>query len=269
MSRLDQAISIPKSLHQYAADRDRIIEIWSSGMRELHRADEMLRSYAFCGLDSNLLPREGGVGLGSGQINTKAITRDVDRTLWRTAFDKTGLRNIMDQQAMDQFERQVRDDPPAFTMDNIEATFLEFFQQADEIFARGIYNVFRRLDHKYRTNEKEPFVIGDKAILGYRFQHRFGGGIEIRHSCDQLFGDIDRVFKTLDGKPFIPRSLESAINAEMKEPPYVYEDDYYQVKGFKNGNAHFKFKRADLLEKVNKIIAAYCGGNALAGRKVA
>ena len=46
------------------------------------------------------------------------------------------------------------------------------------------------------------------------------------------------------------RALECSINAAFKEigptGPYVYEDAYYQIKGFKNGNMHIFFKRADL-----------------------
>ena len=37
------------------------------------------------------------------------------------------------------------------------------------------------------------------------------------------------------------------------------EDDYFKVRGFKNGNAHVWFKRDDLVEQVNKLLAEWYG----------
>ncbi len=68
-----------------------------------------------------------------------------------------------------------------------------------------------------------------------------------------------------------PRELECAINARFEQclgAAAVYEDDYYQVKGSKDGDMHIEFKRADLLEKANKIIHDCYEGAALArGRR--
>jgi hypothetical protein len=64
----------------------------------------------------------------------------------------------------------------------------------------------------------------------------------------------------------IPKSIEDycdhrasvvGLIAECKD----FEDEYYQGKSFKNGNLHLKFKRADLVERVNAIIAKHYGGN--------
>lgn len=74
--------------------------------------------------------------------------------------------------------------------------------------------------------------------------------------------DIDRVFKTLDKKRFQPRQLESGLNAAFKDRQ-VFEDDYYRAKGFRNGNLHLEFKRDDLLERVNELIAEHYGENKL------
>ena len=72
------------------------------------------------------------------------------------------------------------------------------------------------------------------------------------------WNDVDRVFKTLDGKKYVERSLSCAMNTAFQDGGY-YEDEYFAAKAYKNGNLHLRFKRADLVEKVNLIIAKRYG----------
>ena len=83
------------------------------------------------------------------------------------------------------------------------------------------------------------------------------------YRSEAKINDIDRVFKVLDGKSHIPRSLEMGINGALIDKK-IYEDDYYRIKGFKNGNMHIEFKRQDLLDKANLMIHKYYKGRALA-----
>lgn len=73
---------------------------------------------------------------------------------------------------------------------------------------------------------------------------------QIRYGSEATINDIDRVFKVLDGQKHQPRALELALNAAMKDGN-LYEDECFKVRGFKNGNGHIEFKRADLLEKAH------------------
>jgi len=56
----------------------------------------------------------------------------------------------------------------------------------------------------------------------------------------------------------VERSLSCAMNTAIQDGGF-YEDEYFAAKAFKNGNLHLKFKRADLVEKVNLIIAKRYG----------
>ena len=89
------------------------------------------------------------------------------------------------------------------------------------------------------------------------------GAADPAQIADVGLDDIDRVIKTVAGEQFHPRSLETAVNAAWAEGN-LYEDDYYRIRGFKKGSMHIQFKRADLLEKVNDLIAEHYGSNALA-----
>jgi hypothetical protein len=70
-----------------------------------------------------------------------------------------------------------------------------------------------------------------------------------------------RVFSLFDGKPEpdhrngIYHHLSSAA---MKRPVQRYVDlDYFDVRWFKNGNGHLMFKRPELVERMNKILAKH------------
>jgi len=90
----------------------------------------------------------------------------------------------------------------------------------------------------------------------------FSGGLQIKYDASAEINDIDRVFKVLDEKPHNPRELEGFINAALKLGEY-FEDDYYKIKAFMNGNIHIEFKRPDLLEKANRLIHEYYQGEAI------
>lgn len=252
---IDTHIALPRSLHDY-------IECRADVVRLLSEADSMLRTA------DAAMKRFYPYGLGRASTCYEDLPRqiaEVDRKLWRQAYDKTGLHALMDAEARRKFDDALERNPLPFTLDNIKAEFFAFRQTSDAMFARGVYNVFLRLARSgYRTNDREPFEIGAKCILTYMISPRFAGGLEVAYRAADQLNDIDRVIKILDGQTYVPRSLESAINGALTERPYIFEDEYYRAKAFKNGNLHLEIKRADLLERVNQIIGEYCNGNALA-----
>lgn len=204
------------------------------------------------------------------RVSFEKMVKQLDELLWRFSFDYTGFMQIMDAEAKSKFMDEVERKAPPFTIENIRATFLQFAQDADMMYARGIVNVFLRLSKDHKTNTNEPFKVNERAVLsGFVNQAWTGGTLHVNyHSwASERINDIDRVFKTLDGQKHTPRGLEDAINNAWKEKGVtVYEDDYYRIKGFKNSNMHIQFKRADLLEKANRIISEFYNGQALAGK---
>ena len=81
--------------------------------------------------------------------------------------------------------------------------------------------------------------------------------------------DLQRVFCFLDNrvdeyKPDI-KPIRNAID-EAARKGEEYKDEYFNIKLFKNGNAHIKFNRLDLLDKVNELIADYYGATLGDGR---
>lgn len=251
MSMFDKHMMLPKTLTDYVEARDNI-------------ADKMRRAYMLLDEADKLNHETLSEGMyyeTSPPIKVERAINELDKRFWRKAFDLTGCMKIMDHEARVKFFDSLEKECPHFSIENIQSTFITFAQDADSMFKRGVYNVFRQLPSGYRTNDKEPFKVDRRCILGWMCES--WSGLRVRYEKSDMINDIDRVFKIIDEQEHIPRSLEYAINAAFTESN-IYDDDYYHIKGFKNGNMHIMFKRPDLLEKANKLISEYCGGNALA-----
>lgn len=94
----------------------------------------------------------------------KAITRNLDREIWRGLMQRSGMLSLMDAQARDTWYRSLEyDNFPEISEANIWSTFEQLHQNKDDVFERGVINVFRVLSWNYKTNS--PCKFGSKIIV--------------------------------------------------------------------------------------------------------
>jgi hypothetical protein len=183
--------------------------------------------------------------------------KELDRSYWRRAFDHTGLMQILDATQRQKFERELSENHTEFTLQNVQDIFLTFCQQADEMFNRGVIQVFERLSSEYARHDS--FKMTEKIILSGYIEPRFSRGLQIRSGWyADTINDVDRVLKSLDGKKHMPRTLENEMNNSFQHGD-IYAGEYVTAKAYKNGNIHLTFNRNDLVDKINKIIAGKYG----------
>ena len=83
----------------------------------------------------------------------KAITRNLDRGILRDLMKRSGLLSLMDAAAREQwYNSQEKEDIPVVSEANILSTFEQLHHNKQEVFERGIINVFRGLSWDYKTN---------------------------------------------------------------------------------------------------------------------
>jgi predicted RNA methylase len=222
------------------------------------------------------------------QLPDKNVYLSVARKLlnlrcWHYVVDRCGMRQLMDAQAKRELDEQLRyvaerpkgrrelitdDDAskgaPPFTSENVRATMIRFAGEADTIWRRGIANVFSDLDRRFRSHD--GFKVGGRIILNHFVES--GGYIRTYGASADRFRDIERTFKILDGRdPRLARSdFLYTVEEERKKlglgwrpGQSVHENEFFRVRVYQNGNAHLWFCRDDLVEKVNKELAAYYG----------
>ena len=189
----------------------------------------------------------------------KAITRNIDRSIWKNLMNKSGMLALMDAQARDEWYNSVeKDDIPAVSEENILSTFKQLHQSKAEVFERGIINVFKGLSWDYKSNS--PCKFGKKIIVDGLVQYdRWGFHFRHGRRREQL-ADLDRMLNLLDGKP-VPENrndLSVRLDAHIcKQHSSVFEDEYVEIRYFQKGTGHIIFKRSDLIDKMNEIVVRY------------
>lgn len=207
----------------------------------------------------------------------RVATRLTDLCIWGAVIRRTSLEALMDKTAKDELREQLAYVPeevdhrsgklinqdeiargiPPITEDNIHATIERFREDAGTIWRRGIATAFSKLDRRFRSHD--GFAIGARIILTRVFSD-YGGWNYYSNTRDAL-RDIERVFLVLDGKsPMGPyRSIVDVIEEDRKgvlDPEQSrHAGEYFECRCFKNGNIHLWFRRDDLLEKVNQLLA--------------
>lgn len=190
----------------------------------------------------------------------KIAKKIVDTEAWAHVIAITDLERLMDKQAKGELYQQLLTDPPEATVENICATLQQFMADADHIFRRGIANCFSRLDRKFRSHD--GFKIGSRIILDRMFSEH--GGWNYSRDMESTLLDVERTFMVIDGSK-VPDSYAGIVgklrNARVGSHAQqtVVEDEFFLIRAYKNGNCHVWFKRGDLVEKVNKLLAEHYG----------
>ena len=118
------------------------------------------------------------------------------------------------------------------------------------------------LSWDFKSNN--PCKFGKKIIATGLVKHdRWGFGLNWGWQRDRL-ADLERMLILLDGKPVpdnradITRRLGDHIHENRHSNRY--EDEMLVIKYFQKGTAHIVFKRPELVDKLNDIIARHYPG---------
>jgi hypothetical protein len=183
--------------------------------------------------------------------------RAFDAEAWRHLMHASGLLTFMDAKAREEWGRSISDGKhPELTLATVEATFAQLYGARGSMFERGVIECFRRLAWCYKTNLPQRFGkrIVVTAITSFYSYAR----------CNEL-DDLLRVMHVLDGKPEPDHrggvsALLSRAGLNYNQRQGTVETDYLTIRCFKNGNGHVTFKRLDLVDKMNRIIAKHYPG---------
>lgn len=197
----------------------------------------------------------------NGDDMRRLILRAVDRAAWAYLMNESGLRTLMDTKARAQWNDNLhKGDIPPLTPENVEATFTSLHLNRQMMFERGVVECFRGLSWDYKTNQ--PFKFGKRIILTYLFS-RYGNQkdrwLSLNHDTPNKLDDLVRIFAVVDGKPEPDhrQGMYSLLCHAQTAKQFELETEYFHIRWFWKGTGHVTFKRPDLVDRLNEIIARH------------
>lgn len=191
----------------------------------------------------------------------KTIKKGIDVDIWRYLMKETGMITLMSRKQHDEWETQLYSDTmPEITLETVLATFKQLNASKVSTFEQGVIDVFRALSWDYKTNN--PCRMGNKIIVSRLLETWGKGYIRASHSSVAQLDDLAKPFYLLDGKN-VPDSRVAdgvAFTSFYDREGFsgaVYEGEYFFVRYFKKGSGHIVFKRPELVDQINAIVARY------------
>jgi hypothetical protein len=188
----------------------------------------------------------------------EASMKHVKRQVWNAIVRKSQVENLLSTPRKRDLEQQIEHDKaPEITVQAV-LDFLGFLAgNVDVLFKETVAETFEWLRpprSEYKTNTE--LEIGERAIINYGVDSSWTWpASRLSYHKEQNFRDMDNVFHLLDGKGPVkhPDDLVTKVHTVMREKQARYEDDYFELHWYKKGSVHIRFKRLDLLARLNQI----------------
>ncbi len=181
--------------------------------------------------------------------------KKIRKQAWDYIFTVLELRSFISEKRYRDLQRQLQENKlPEITTETVYATLESVHSTIQELMTEAVVELFDQLRSRnsgYVTNKL--FAVGEKVILCHIFDVRYG--FTLSHHDDQVLRSMDNVFHLLDGKgsPKYPHDLVTHVREAMQQEEQFCETDYFFCKWYKLGTMHIRFKRLDLLKKLNEI----------------
>lgn len=259
------------SIDAFIVRRDALVERVREASASMKEAIEIGASLRSHGLDWSLSLRVSSASRDLGWFGedrfTDGLIEEIDRRLWATLVDKSGIKSFMDAEAREAFHKDLEKNAPPITHETVAATFANLHAQRGEMFERGVVNVFRKRSWNYKSNA--PVAFGARLITR-GCERLYSGGFHVSYGgAADVLDDLLRVMAVLEGHP--EPDHRSGARAQISAQTWGPNDPVVvvgvlgldkplpllEVKGHKNGNLHIRFLRPDLVERLNQIVAKH------------
>ena len=181
-------------------------------------------------------------------LNDRMEEQKLKQYVWRSLIEKTGIITLMDSETQRKMDKDLETQPLELTKANILSVLQDLYNRRDAILADSLINVFRALTRQYKSND--PLKLSDKRVIIY-----VGQGVYRSTQYTDKLTDLDRIFHFLDGQSMTTKRADTLGYLACYGQQDEIENSYFRIKLFKNGNAHVYFKRPDLIDKCNRLIA--------------
>jgi hypothetical protein len=210
----------------------------------------------------------GRTTISTGDVCERAMADSLLKSAWKHVYDGLNISRIASASDRRRFD-QAMENPAAFTLDNIRATFGAFVADPRGNILRGLAEVFCSLDPAYKSHDKVKIGVAGlpkrvilSSVGGYgswgrdRLENMLnalasyqGRPLVTHQEIDALLSDECALLET--------RTIEKARRyGDPDLIPVVARG--VRLKRFRNGNGHLSFE-PDTLRDINRALAEYYG----------
>ena len=242
------AIALPVSVHGMIEEYRLKHEGLTDTIQEVNDAVEALKtSCCVQGTFVESLPSAPSMYLDS-------LRKSLLKSAWRATFNRLRIDELASAKDRRLFDQTLAD-PPPFNIENIKATFGDYFTRPRWHVLRGLAEVFTTLDPAYKSHSKVKIGVKGlpKRIIITGFGE-FGSGWG-----QDRFRDMVNALATFQRKPHIGwDDLQRVCYKDSIGRDIVFDDRDLTVRRYQNGNAHVIFGSAALLD-INRALAEFYG----------
>jgi hypothetical protein len=188
------------------------------------------------------------------------VIKELKKRSWKSILDIMQVEKIVSDERWESIQKRLdNEDLPDITLEEIGRLYEQYVSNADELFVESLKEVAdylrpgRLSSSRYKTNV--DYKIGDKVILTNHIKHSYSSKVNYYYRKSLI--NLDRVFHILDGKlgkhmnDSYHSELVDAINNNWRKG----ETEYFEYKGYYNGNLHLTIKRKDLVDEMVQLIS--------------
>ncbi|WP_127846180.1 DUF4942 domain-containing protein [Psychroflexus aestuariivivens] len=210
------------------------------------------------------------------------FAKTLQKTAWKHVFNKMKIEKFVTSGVMQKVNEfvEVQSKYP-FTMKNIYRMIDIIVQTREQTFNKSMIEVFDKITKHHHKNRYEvegwktnkSYLVDKKFILDWVTEIGFDGQFSIRYNGNQnKMNDLHKVLCFLTGESPKDTMREDKDGnhppiRELSMWPHQlnlefgiwYDWGFFQIKGFKKGTLHVKFKDEKVWEKFNRKVAEIKG----------
>jgi predicted RNA methylase len=206
---------------------------------------------------------------GDSVTDKERFAKSLQKTAWKYVFEKMKVKKFVTSGVMEKVNKFVESQTKyPFTMRNIYKMIDIIIQTRGQTFNESIIDVFDKITRHHHENRYEvegwktnkSYLVGKKFILDWTTEQGYNGEMKMRYNGNvNKINDFQKALKYLSGSSDeILESQAWSYKADHKFSTW-YTWGFFEIKGFKKGTLHCKFKDEKVWELFNRKIAEIKG----------
>jgi len=198
-------------------------------------------------------------GEGTNWAEPEDHLRELRRQVWGLLVERMEIRKAMSIKAWDDLQKQISDEePPPIDAVTVHGIIDQFRAEIPDMLQAAVAEVFEWLrppSSQYKTNTE--FEIGERVVLRWCVERSYGKwGVNDRR--EQNLVALENVFAMVGGA--VPVHAHGGYYSEISTaikacPPEKCHGatPLVEFRGYRNGNLHLRFRRMDLVARLNAV----------------